>query len=83
MDTLLSRRMSRLTEAGSLCRKLGSSAFTASATSTVFVPGCRWMARTMERSRRPWAVYQAATWSFSTLSTAVPTSHRRTGWPLR
>ena len=83
IETLLSRRTSSLTEAGRFSRKPGSSAFTASATSMVFVPGWRWMARMMDRSRLPPTVYQAATWSFSTLSTAVPTSQRRTGWPLR
>ena len=50
-----------------------------STTSTVFVPGWRWMARTMARV----SVRQPATLSFSTLSMTRPSSSRRTGEPLR
>ena len=40
----------------------------ASTTSTVLVPGCRWMASTIARV----LLYQLATLSFSTLSMTVP-----------
>ncbi len=61
------------TEAGSCLRNVGSSALTAVATATVFVPGWRNRARTMERGEPWWSTYQAAALSFSTLSSARPT----------
>ena len=72
--------------AGTLARSLGSSALTLSATSTVLVPGWRWMASVIER-RSGWSVSGApnheAVLSFCTLSTTVATSRSRIGAPLR
>ena len=64
---------------GSSARKVGSSFFTASTTSMVFVPGWRCTASTMPRL----SLNQAATLSVCTLSMTRPTSLRRTGLPLR
>ena len=50
-----------------------------SATATVLVPGCRWMARTIARS----PLYQLAVLLFCTSSVTWPRSPRRTGAPLR
>ena len=52
---------------------------TLSTTSTVLVPGCRWMARMTARL----SLYQATILSLSTLSMTLPSSSRRTGVPLR
>ena len=51
----------------------------ASTTSTVLVPGWRWIARITERS----SLYQLATLSVCTPSTTRPSSSSRTGEPLR
>src|SRR5262249_12633184 len=48
-DSERSNSVSTCTEGGSQCARMGSCALTASATSTVFVPGCRWIASTMLR----------------------------------
>ena len=48
-----SRRMSSKTDSGSCFWKAGRSARTRSTTSTVLVPGCFWIARTMARAPRP------------------------------
>ncbi len=66
-------------DAGSCWPMTGKSLFTASATATVFVPGCFWIASTTARS----SMYQAAVLSFSTLSWACATSVSRTGRPSR
>ncbi len=66
-------------DAGSCWPMTGSSLFTESATATVLVPGCFWIASTTARS----SMYQAAVLSFSTLSSACATSVRRTGRPSR
>ena len=72
------------TEAGICARNDGSSAWMLSTTSTVFVPGCFWMASTMARfSSCSGPAYQLAVLSFSTLSKTSPRSPRRTGLPLR
>jgi hypothetical protein len=68
-----------LTEAGICRRKVGSSARMRSTTSTLFVPGCFWMASTTARS----LLYQLATLSVWTPSMTRPISSRRTGEPLR
>ena len=64
---------------GMRCCKLGSSFLMLSTTSTVLVPGWRWMAKMMAR----WPLNQLATLSFSTLSKTWPISFSRTGLPLR
>ncbi len=74
-----SYRMSRDTAEGSWARNTGSSSRMASTTFTVFVPGWRWMARTMARA----SFRQPATLSFCTLSITRPSSPRRTGEPFR
>ncbi len=79
MGSERSNRTCRETEAGSWARKVGSSARTRRATSTVLVPGCRWTAITIAR----WSTNQAAVLSFSTPSITVPSSCRRTGLPLK
>ena len=60
IDCDLSNPISRWTEAGICCRNRGNSSFTASAISTVLVPGCRCTAS--EIARRP--LYQLAALSF-------------------
>ena len=75
----LSARISSRTEGGICARKVGRSAFTASTTATVLVPGCFWTVRTMPRVSRN----QLAILSFSTLSITRPSWARRTGEPLR
>ena len=62
----------------SVCRRT-SAALTLLATSTVFVPGCRWMASTIERD----PLYQLAVLLFCTSSVMRPISERWTGAPLR
>ena len=79
MERDLSERISRRTEGGICARKVGRSAFTASTTATVFVPGCFCTERTMPRVSRN----QLATLSFSTLSITRPSWARRTGEPWR
>jgi hypothetical protein len=56
---------------------------TALATSTVFVPGWRLTAMTIDRCWNSDVQNQAATLSFSTLSRTDPSAPRRTGAPLR
>ena len=68
-----------VTHAGSCSRNDGSRALTALTTATVFVPGCRWIASTIDRS----SLNQAAVLLFSTLSITCPSASRRTGLPLR
>ena len=75
-DAERSNRMFRLTEGGIWARKLGSSFLMASTTSTVLVPGCRWMASTIDRA----SLNQLAALSFCTLSITsaqVLQAHRR------
>ncbi len=60
------------------CRR-GSMAFTAWATATVFVPGCRWTASMIAR----WSLRQEAVLSFWTPSKTRPSSSSRTGAPSR
>src|SRR3989475_8968692 len=72
-----SNRISTCTEGGSHALKVGRSAVTASATSTVLVPGWRWTARTIERWRRSAVPYHEAVLSSSTLSITCPSSSRR------
>jgi hypothetical protein len=79
IDCERSNSTSSATEAGICARKLGSRALTRSTTSTVLVPGWRCTASTTARV----PLNQLATLSFSTPSTARPTSPRRTGAPLR
>ena len=79
IDTERSKRTSSCTDAGICARNEGSSAFTASTTATVFVPGWRWMASVIPRS----PLNQLAILSFSTQSIARPTSRTRTGMPFR
>ena len=67
------------TDAGICERNFGIRALTARATSTVLVPGWRWIASTSARSSRN----HAAVLSFSTLSMTRPRSSRRTGLPSR
>jgi len=55
------------------------SSFTRSATATVFVPGCRCTARTMERA----PLYQLALRLFSMSSSTLPNMSSRTAAPLR
>ena len=76
-----SYRMSTFTDLGiSLWLWIRASAsFTRAETSTVLVPGCRWMARTIERA----PLYQLAVLLFCTSSVMCPTSLRCTGAPLR
>ncbi len=79
-----SYKVSSETEAGICERNDGSSARMLSTTSTVFVPGCFWMASTMARvSLWSGPAYQLAVLSFSTLSKTLPRSPSRTGEPLR
>ena len=78
IETERSNRMSSCTEAGICARKDGRSAFTASTTATVFVPGWRWIASVIPRS----PLNQLAILSFSTESIARPTSRTRTGIPF-
>ena len=66
-------------DGGTSARKVGRSLLTASTTSMVFVPGWRWIARTMPRL----SLNQAASLSLCTLSITVPISPSRTGEPLR
>ncbi len=67
------------TEGGIWERRSLTTAFTRSATATVLVPGCRWMARTTAR----WPLNQLARLVSCTLSTTLPRSPRRTGAPSR
>ena len=74
-----SYNVSTWTEAGICGRSATSICFTASATATVLVPGCRWIARTMDglpsnqlKLRLSW-----------TSSSTRATSCSRTGAPLR
>src|SRR6476660_9786877 len=64
-------------EGGSWALMPATSFWTAAATSTVFTPGWRWMARVM--FRRPWN--QLATLLLWTSSITSATSWRRTGEP--
>ncbi len=79
MVAVRSDSTSTLTEGGSVEESFGSSAFTRSAVSMMFAPGCRWMS-TMTAGLRPTA---PASRTFSTLSMTLPRSRRRTGAPLR
>jgi hypothetical protein len=74
-----SKRMLRFTDAGSFAWNVGSRSRTAFATSTVFVPGWRWIARMIPR----WSTNQAAVLSFSTPFVTSAISSKRTGWPFR
>src|ERR671930_1717137 len=67
IETERSYRTFRSTDAGICARNVGSSARIEFTTSTVLVPGWRWMASTMARV----SLYQLATLSFSTLSMAA------------
>ncbi len=49
MIVLLSRKTPSSTEVGNLSRNIGSRFRTARATATVLVPGCRWIARMIDR----------------------------------
>src|ERR1041384_6598623 len=64
--------MLTLTEGGSWASSLGISALTAAATSTVLVPGWRWIAWVIERA----PLYHDATRLFCTSSSTLPTSDR-------
>jgi hypothetical protein len=57
----------------------GNAAFTSCTVCTMFAPGWRWMSSTAA----DWSLYHAATRSFSTPLTTLPTSATRTGAPLR
>src|ERR1041385_9074475 len=61
--------MLTLTEGGSWASSLGISALTAAATSTVLVPGWRWIARVIERA----PLYHDATRLFCTSSSTTST----------
>ena len=74
-----STKISNSTAAGSCARSVGSMAFTASATSTVLVPGC--FCTEIEMARV--SLYQPARRTFCTPSTTCPRSRSRTGAPLR
>ena len=62
-----------------LAELAAAACLTLSTTSTVLVPGWRWMARMTARL----LLYQATILSFSTLSMTLPSSSSRTGVPLR
>ena len=68
----------RMPEGIAACSR-GSAAFTSCTVCTMFAPGWRWISSTAAG----WSWYQAATRSFSTPFTTLPTSDRRTGAPLR
>ena len=70
---------STFTDCGMSARTFASAAFTWSDTSTVLVPGCRWIARTIAGS----PLYQLAVLLFWTLSVTCPSSLKCTGAPLR
>ena len=75
--------MFRLADGGNCVRNCGRSFLIAVATATVFVPGCRWMARITERSMLLPVMNQAAVLLFSTLFVTLPIWSSRTGEPLR
>ena len=75
--------ISNPTDGGICCWKTGISFLIASATSTVLLPGCRWIARTMARRTASGDSNQLALLSSSTLSITLPSSSRRTGEPPR
>jgi len=83
IDSERSNRTFSSTDGGSCCCSTGSSAFTAVATRTVLVPGCRCTARMTERCRCCALAYHDAALSSSTPSTTCPSSPRRTGDPPR
>ncbi len=83
MALLASVRIRRCTAAGSLAWKEGSTALTASATCTVFWPGCFSTESEMDCALVLAVKNQAESWVFSTLSTSLAMSARRTGCPLR
>ena len=68
IDSERSNRTRSLTDGGSSFPRTGRSAFTSSATWTVFVPGWRWIASTIARSVVSWSRYHDAVLSSSTLS---------------
>ena len=79
MVSVRSVRIATFTEGGSDARSFGSSAFTRSAVSMMFAPGCRWMSSDHRRlAVRP----TPASRTFSTLSITSPMSRSRTGAPL-
>ncbi len=83
IETDRSNRTRSLAEAGSCFSKVGRSCRIRSTTSTVLVPGCFWIASVIVRDDPLLFTLHAATLSFSTESSARPTSWRRTGEPLR
>ena len=83
MDLERSKRMLSFAEPGSMPSKTGISFRTFEATSTVFSPGCFWIARMTPRVEPLLSMYQAAVLSFSTLSIARPMSLTLTGEPFR
>ena len=75
-----------VTPPGRLADSLGRIALTASATSTVLVPGWRWMASEIERVMGAFSTGRPvhdAVLSSCTESTTCATSDKRTGAPLR
>ena len=83
MDCERSKRMLSFAEPGSMPSNTGISFLTFETTSTVFSPGCFWIARTMERVGPLLSTYHDAVLSFSTLSMARPMSLTLTGDPFR
>src|SRR4030067_123113 len=79
IETDRPERILRSTEAGICARKVGKRRFIESTSSTVFVPGCLCIARTIALV----LLYQLATLLFSTLSMTLPSSARCTGEPFR
>jgi len=67
------------TEGGTCCRSRSTICRTASATATVFVPGCRWIASSIARS----PLYQLPERGSCTPSITFPRSCSCTGEPLR
>ncbi len=79
IDSEASKATSSFTEGGISLRNTGSRRRMLSTTSTVFVPGWRWMARITPRT----PPNQAAAFSFSTLSRTRPSCSSLTGVPFR
>ncbi len=79
MPCARSKKIVASTAAGICAFSTGSSALMASATSTVFVPGCFWIASEIERSPSS----HCAVRLFWMSSSTRPSSFSRTGAPLR
>ncbi len=83
MDADLSKRIVSFADPGRADSNCGRSLLMFDTTSTVFSPGCFWIARTMLRVGPFLSTYHDAVLSFSTPSRARPMSRMRTGEPLR